>query len=186
MAQDKPEPFPSLTPVQSEANALGTPETAQNRTPPNASGAPTPARRTRGSSLRESFMNSNPPLGMWQATGEVGSKIPTLPEIKNGAFSAEGWSHEGQMEKRGANPHEIHRRRVARTSSASTRTRKSSITAASPITPSIAEEAQQFFPRRGSVSMKEAVVEESTVRVEEQQPEYVPFSSSCTNQLNIS
>jgi hypothetical protein len=91
-------------------------------------------------------MESNPPLGMWQATGEVGSKIPTLPEIRNGAFADEGWTHEGQMEHRGTNPHEIHARRVARTSSASTRTRKSSIT---PNTPEvIQEERHEFFPKR--------------------------------------
>lgn len=98
---------------------------------------------------------------MWQATGEVSSKIPTLPEIRNGAFSNEGWSHEGQMEHRGTNPHDIHRRRLARTSSASTRTRKSSITPATPISPAI-EEEPQFFPKRGSISQKEPVIEETT------------------------
>jgi hypothetical protein len=110
---------------------------------------------------------------MWQATGEVGSKIPTLPEIKNGSFSAEGWSHEGQMEKRGTNPHEIHRRRVARTSSASTRTRKSSITPATPVTPTIAEETHEFFPRRASVSMKQPLVEEGAM-TEERQSRFAP------------
>ena len=130
--------------------------------------------RARTSSLIQSFIESNPPLGMWQATGEVGSKIPTLPEIRNGAFADEGWTHEGQMEHRGTNPHEIHRRRIARTSSASTRTRKSSVSANAP--PVITEERHEFFPRRGSVSIvQEPLFEEpSTVRsareVEEIQP----------------
>ena len=43
------------------------------------------------------FVNSNPPLGMWQAAGEVASQIPTLPEIKSGSFGQDGWNHEGQM-----------------------------------------------------------------------------------------
>ena len=150
MAQEEPEAFPSLTPIQTEANAPA-------RTDANSPSTP---KRPRGPSMRESFLTSSLPLGMWHATGEVSSKIPTLPEIKNGAFSAEGWSHEGQLEKRGANPHDIHRRRVARTSSASTRTRKSSITPATPTTPAIAEETREFFPRRGSVSVRDTVVEE--------------------------
>ena len=158
-SQDRLEPFPALSPIQSELPASAGSETRTR----NASITSRPGRRTRGASFRDTFMNSNPPLGMWQATGEVGSKIPTLPEIKNGAFSAEGWSHEGQMEKRGANPHEIHRKRVARTSSASTRTRKSSITGGTPITPSIAEDSREFFPHRGHISTKQPVVEEGTV-----------------------
>ena len=100
------------------------------------------ATRTRGASLKQAFQNSNPPLGMWAATGEVGSKLPTLGEIKDGAFTADGWHHEGQEERRGANPHEIHKRRIARNSSASTRTRKSSIKSS---TPAIAED-HEYFP----------------------------------------
>lgn len=54
---------------------------------------------------------------MWQATGEVASKAPTLNEIRNGSFSYEGWTEEGQRERRGTNPHEIQRRRLSRSSS---------------------------------------------------------------------
>ena len=103
--------------------------------------------RERGSSFARAFANSNPPLGMWQATAEVSSKIPTLPEIRDGAFAHDGWNHEGQMEYRGVNPHEIHRRRMARTSSASTRTRKSTVSAMTPAT--IHEDREHsFFPSR--------------------------------------
>ncbi|KIW99667.1 uncharacterized protein Z518_11080 [Rhinocladiella mackenziei CBS 650.93] len=116
--------------------------------------------RARTSSLIQSFVESNPPLGMWQATGEVGSKIPTLPEIRNGAFADEGWTHEGQMEHRGANPHEIHRRRVARTSSTSTRTRKGSLSVGTGATPTIAEERHEYFPQRASISVQEPLFEE--------------------------
>ncbi len=115
--------------------------------------------RTRTGSLVQSFIESNPPLGMWQATGEVGSKIPTLPEIRNGAFADGGWTHEGQMEHRGTNPHEIHRRRLARTSSASTRTRKSSLSVATNAPPMIVEERHEFFPKRGSISVQEPLYE---------------------------
>lgn len=117
--------------------------------------------RARTGSLSKAFLESNPPLGMWQATGEIGSKIPTLPEIRNGAFANEGWTHEGQMEHRGTNPHEIHARRVARTSSASTRTRKSSVSANAP--PVIAEETHEFFPKRSpTVSQPEPLYEEAS------------------------
>lgn len=127
--------------------------------------------RTRTSSLVQSFIQSNPPLGMWQATGEVGSKIPTLPEIRNGAFDAEGWTHEGQMEHRGTNPHEIHRQRIARTSSASTRTRRSSRSTGAPV--AILEERHEFFPKRAPTLMQETLHEEATAthsRPEEIQP----------------
>ena len=184
MADEKPEPFPSLAPIRTDADALQ-PTATQDRSPADVSATASPARRTRGASFRETFLNSNPPLGMWQATGEVGSKIPTLPEIRNGAFSAEGWSHEGQMEKRGTNPHEIHRRRLARTSSASTRTRKSSITAVTPATPTITEEAREFFPRRGSVSAKQPTIEEGVVSTNDGPQRYVssfsPFQTSANH-----
>lgn len=105
---------------------------------------------------------------MWQATGEVTSKVPSLAEIRNGSFAADGWSHEGQLEKRGANPHDIHRRRLARTSSASTRTRRSSNTPATPLEGPINEErmsedhgeARAYFPRRGSLAVREVLDEE--------------------------
>ena len=174
MSQEKSEPFPSLAPIRTDADALGS-TAAQDRSLADVSATASPTRMTRGASFRDSFLNSNPPLGMWQATGEVGSKIPTLPEIRNGAFSAEGWSHEGQMEKRGTNPHEIHRRRLARTSSASTRTRKSSLTAVTPATPTITEEAREFFPRRGSISGKEPTIEEGGVPAHDDQRTCVLF-----------
>jgi hypothetical protein len=109
---------------------------------------------------------------MWQATGEVTSKVPSLAEIKNGSFTTDGWSHEGQMERRGTNPHEIHRRRMARTSSATTRTRKSSIAGgAGVIDESIDErpsedqgQAREYFPRRGSLAYQEPVEEETTAK----------------------
>jgi len=87
---------------------------------------------------------------MWQATAEISAKIPTLLEIKNGAFADEGWSHEGQMERRGSNPHEIQRRRIARTSSASQRTRKSTLTTVT--TATIPEGPETYFPTQSTVT----------------------------------
>ncbi|ETN36213.1 uncharacterized protein HMPREF1541_08490 [Cyphellophora europaea CBS 101466] len=179
--EPKVEPFPALSPIESvptdqqiPQNGLETsqrPDTGSNATYGAASTTTNSPSRRRTSSIRQSFLNSNPPLGMWQATGEVTSKVPSLAEIRNGSFAADGWSHEGQLEGRGTNPHEIHRRRLARTSSASTRTRASSNVPPSPITPTITErasedhgEARMYFPRRGSFAFKEPVQEENTQR----------------------
>src|ERR1700761_2897820 len=159
----KTEPFPSYASengdVSEQQPADSTKE--QSRRPSvtsRISKAPSQAvstlrTRTRTGSLSRAFLESNPPLGMWQATGEIGSKIPTLPEIRNGAFADGGWTHEGQMEHRGTNPHEIHARRMARTSSASTRTRKSSVSANAP--PVIAEERHEFFPKRSPTMVQQ-------------------------------
>jgi hypothetical protein len=134
------EPFPALDQASSAAALPPSGGTEQHEASVGRSRASSTASsigratRSRAASLRQSFINSNPPLGMWQATGEVGAKIPTLPEIKSGAFADEGWSQEGQMERRGSNPHEIQRRRIARTSSASQRRRKSTLTPSTPAT----------------------------------------------------
>ncbi|RMD40835.1 hypothetical protein DV735_g4315, partial [Chaetothyriales sp. CBS 134920] len=121
MADDGTEAFPKLSPTTSELklNSPPTDGTGNNASAANDGVSRTHAssnRRTRAGSIKQTLLNSNPPLGMWQATGEVGSKIPTLPEIRSGAFSDGGWSLEGQMEQRGTSPREIQRRRVARTS----------------------------------------------------------------------
>jgi len=161
------EPFPAL---DQPSNAAALPPSGGTEQPEVSVGRPRAsstassigrAARGRAASLKQSFINSNPPLGMWQATGEVGAKIPTLPEIKSGAFADEGWSHEGQMERRGSNPHEIQRRRIARTSSASQRTRKSTLTMGTPAT--IPEGPETSFPAQkttaGNVSNEAAVVD---------------------------
>lgn len=157
------EPFPSYRSVEEPPSdkPVDASSRDQSRRPSITSGLSkvgSTRTRTRTGSLRQSFLESNPPLGMWQATAEVGSKIPTLPEIRNGAFADEGWTHEGQMEHRGTNPHEIHRQRMARTSSASTRTRKSSLSATAP--PVIAEERHEYFPKRASISVQAPLLEE--------------------------
>ena len=155
------EAFPSLDPdglASGNAQPPSTPAPATRKRGRSRTGSLTSSiastTRARGASLLQGFANSNPPLGMWQATGEVGSKIPTLPEIKNGAFADEGWSPEGQLEHRDVTPHEIHRRRIDRTSSASTRTRKSTLGAATPATIPEHEPtgATYYFPMHAPIS----------------------------------
>lgn len=172
-SEERSEPFPALSPItsvptdqprpaQQDGDDSNRPATSSTATPPSAAVTSNANSRRRASSIRRSFLNSNPPLGMWQATGEVTSKVPSLAEIRNGSFAADGWNHEGQLERRGENPHEIHRKRLARTSSASTRTWGSSNVPTTPATPTIAErtsedhgEARMYFPRRGSLALKE-------------------------------
>ena len=50
--------------------------------------------RLRRASTR--IIDSNPPSGMWHATGHVISKAPTVKDIRHGRFSHGGWSVEGQ------------------------------------------------------------------------------------------
>ena len=150
----KPEPFPSYPPEEEQPSPKPDNMTGNSASRPSVTSrnSKTPSQtaslrtRARTGSLGKAFLHSNPPLGFMHATGEITSRVPTLPEIRNGAFANEGWTHEGQMEHRGTNPHEIHARRVARTSSASTRTRKSSMSASSPAV--IQEERHEFFPKR--------------------------------------
>lgn len=120
------EAFPTLSPVvSSRSDNQQAPTTSsspdQNVLPHRASNAPrrssTTTRKTRSASLLQSLMESNPPLGAWQAIGEDTAKGPTIPEIKKGEYSIDGWSHEGQLEKRKHHPFDIHQKRLRRTSS---------------------------------------------------------------------
>jgi hypothetical protein len=156
-APESTEPFPALSPVPTAANDQSDSQiqdttqdhVARSRRSSTASSIGRRSQqislyaRRASSSIGSAFMNSNPPLGMWQATGEIASQVPTLPEIRSGSFGQDGWSHEGQMERRGTNPHEIHRKRLARTSSATTRTRRSSRLSG---TPGVISEEVQYFP----------------------------------------
>ena len=191
-AQQSSEPFPALSPVNTAANAQTDVRTGDTkienvgRSRASSTASSRASRALRTSSITQAFLNSNPPLGMWQATGEVGSKVPTLPEIRGGSFAAEGWSHEGQMERRGTNPHEIHRRRLARTSSASQRTRGSTIR--TPATPGTVAEEGEFFPAMESQEMTMEANRIPTTIKEGQAPEsgYVGqtymFLCDCLNQ----
>jgi hypothetical protein len=84
------------------------------------------------------------------------------------------------MERRGTNPHEIHRKRLARTSSATTRTRRSSSRVTG--TPGTISEEVQYFPamesqedgketKRVPTTIKEGeTTEVAQLGVDEEQP----------------
>jgi Protein of unknown function (DUF2985) len=149
------EPFPSLPLTPSAASSPAVAPLASK--PIHAQKEPAaiktesksfrPPQRTRTSSLSQSFLNSNPPYGMWQATGEVASKIPTLGEIRKGSFCADGWREEGQMEERGESPHQVQKRRASRASSISASRHRRSTT--SPLS-SRMDEREEFFPAMNS------------------------------------
>lgn len=60
-------------------------------------------------------MESNPPLGMWQATGESAAQAPSLGDIRRGSFGSSGWDGEGQ--RRNSIINEEGGRRLSRSSS---------------------------------------------------------------------
>ncbi|KAI9822004.1 MAG: hypothetical protein M1832_003176 [Thelocarpon impressellum] len=76
---------------------------------PGAPGAPPVRTRTRGSSstsrranasLLERFQEASVPSGMWSATGTTIAKAPTVGDIRRGSFSHDGWTAEGQTDRR--------------------------------------------------------------------------------------
>lgn len=159
-----PHPVFSAKPAHSSSD----PATHERR----KSSSPSPSKRRRTSSLTQSFLNSSPPYGMWQATGEVASKIPTLGEIRNGSFSTNGWTKEGQMEARGENPHQIQGRRNSRASSLSTSRRRRSTT--SPLS-ARSGEAEEYFPAA------HVQLPEGPARVPSTIPEAPPLEGAKTN-----
>ena len=68
-------------------------QTAQNAITRNR-GSSAASGRLRSASLK--FMESNPPLGMWHATGESVAQAPSLADIRRGSFGSGGWDGEGQ------------------------------------------------------------------------------------------
>lgn len=72
--------------------------------------------RVRSASLR--FLESSPPVGMWQATGNALAQAPTPAEIRSGSFSHDGWDRE--MQRRNSTVSEESMRRLSRTNSAQT------------------------------------------------------------------
>lgn len=72
--------------------------------------------RVRSASLR--FLESSPPVGMWQATGNALAQAPTPAEIRSGSFSHDGWDRE--MQRRNSTVSEESMRRLSRSNSAQT------------------------------------------------------------------
>lgn len=114
---DQLEPFPVLSPVTEEQSIGFNTDTIQQDRPRTSTtttpSSPSSPIKKRAGSIRRSLINSSPPLGVWQAIGQDTAKIPTFPEIRDGSFSSDGWTHEGQLERRNHNPHDIHKRRLS-------------------------------------------------------------------------
>lgn len=116
--------------------------------------------RIRGASLK--FLESNPPNGMWQATGEIASRVPTLNEIRTGGFSNDGWTEEGQMERRGNTAHDIQRRKLSRVNSNAMRAAAANTPSPTPITPMETYEEDKGVPGPRTVKDAEASASEPT------------------------
>ncbi|KAL8816332.1 MAG: hypothetical protein Q9223_004631 [Gallowayella weberi] len=69
--------------------------------------------RLRSASLK--FLESNPPSGMWHATGEALAKAPLPQEIRRGSYSHQGWDRE--LQRRHSNLSEESIRRISRQNS---------------------------------------------------------------------
>ncbi|KAL8659542.1 MAG: hypothetical protein Q9226_000384, partial [Calogaya cf. arnoldii] len=61
------------------------------------------------------FLESNPPSGMWHATGEALAKAPLPQEIRRGSYSHQGW--DGELQRRHSNVSEESIQRISRQNS---------------------------------------------------------------------
>jgi hypothetical protein len=48
----------------------------------------------------KTFTESNPPTGMWIATGQIASSIPSISDVRRGSYGSDGWSVKGQAIER--------------------------------------------------------------------------------------
>lgn len=67
---------------------------ASTTSPSRQRGSNSSGSRLRAASIK--LMESSPPLGFMQATGEAAAKAPSLAEIRRGSFGNSGWDAEGQ------------------------------------------------------------------------------------------
>ena len=149
--QETTEPFPSIQDEDvfdggHEARNRHSVDSHHNHSIRSSTASTVSITRERASTVVRAFLHSNPPNGMWQATGEVMSKVPTLGEIRSGAFSRDGWTEEGQRERRGTTPQEIHRSRRSTTSSISQGSRARSGNASTPDISRMASHAEEGYP----------------------------------------
>ncbi|KAI4087952.1 MAG: hypothetical protein LQ344_006431 [Seirophora lacunosa] len=77
-----------------------------------------PPQEPRGGRLRDAsmkFLESNPPPGMWHATGDALAKAPLPNEIRRGSYSHHGWDEE--LQRRHSNVSDESIRRLSRQNS---------------------------------------------------------------------
>lgn len=98
---------PSTTEAFPRLNEPTTPRqstTRRNTDSPNSARDPgtpnTSSMQGRLRSASRTFQESNPPTGMWIATGQIASSIPSVSDIRRGSFSGDGWSAQGQVAER--------------------------------------------------------------------------------------
>lgn len=72
--------------------------------------------RMRGASTK--FLESSPPVGMWNATGTVLAQAPTPADLRRGSLSHDGW--DGPTQRRNSAIREESMKRMSRTPSAQT------------------------------------------------------------------
>ncbi|QSS64467.1 hypothetical protein I7I51_01535, partial [Histoplasma capsulatum] len=92
-----PSPVAAQLPPVPPTNKYPPPSTRSDRASKPSDTSPAASSRLRSASLI--FLESNPPSGMWMATGDIASRAPTLNEIRAGCFSADGWTEEGQIQR---------------------------------------------------------------------------------------
>ncbi|KAF4621904.1 hypothetical protein G7Y89_g14439 [Cudoniella acicularis] len=94
---DTPEPFPSLSDSPKSPARSNTENHDASRSRGQSSTS-TLQERLRRASI--TFQESNPPTGMWIATGQIASSVPSLADIRRGSYGSEGWSGAGQVREK--------------------------------------------------------------------------------------
>ena len=86
MANEESKPTATVTsheqPLESSADAIS--PSSPHPPPRRRSSSSTTGSRIRSASLK--FIESNPPRGMWSATGEAAARAPSLTDIRNGSY----------------------------------------------------------------------------------------------------
>src|SRR5271167_1483579 len=100
--QPTSEPFPPLstTPSPRSPRRPSTEITADESRSRGHSNTSISSLHGRLRSASKHFQESNPPTGMWIATGQIASSIPSLSDIRRGSFGSDGWSGQGQVIER--------------------------------------------------------------------------------------
>ena len=94
------------------------PESSTNLDGASDSWPQRPSGQGRFRSASVKFLESSPPLGMWDATGNALAQAPTPGEIRRGSFSHNGW--DGPLQRRNSTVSEESVRRLSRQNSAQT------------------------------------------------------------------
>ncbi|MCJ1359351.1 MAG: hypothetical protein MMC33_009353 [Icmadophila ericetorum] len=85
---------PSRDTSSSMSGSPTSPTLGSNPSSPTRKRGSTGSSRLRAASLK--MLESNPPRGMWAATGEAVAKAPSLADIRRGSFGSGGWEGDGQ------------------------------------------------------------------------------------------